>query len=130
MPALNSDSRFLPRARQFHGVQQFAHPAARRLFIQAEHTPLKEEKLVRVERVEQAERFRHHAHAPFQRHGAIVERLAQNPDLARVGVEQAGQAANGGAFPGAVRPQETEHGSPRHGQGEVFDGERLPILLG
>ena len=89
---------FLACPAEIHRVEQFVYAAPGRLFVQTEHARLEKEKLVGVKRIEQTERFRHHAHAAFQRNGAIAERLTQNADLARIGIEKPGQATDGGAL--------------------------------
>ncbi len=64
------------------------------------------------------------------RAGAVgVERLAENFDRAGGGVEQARQAADGGAFARAVGPEKAEHRALRDGQREVVHRHHRAVFL-
>ena len=91
-------------------------------FIEAEHARHEGQELVGVQRIEQAEGFRHHADTPLDGCIVRVEALAKQFDLSGSGIQQAGHAADGGALARAVGAEEAEHGAGANGEGKVLDG--------
>src|ERR1017187_8120133 len=107
---------------EFERVEQFGDALARGDFVEAEHAGHKGQELLGIERVEEAEGFRHNADALLDGDILRIEDLTENFDGAGGGIEQAGETADGGALTGAVGPEESENAPRAHGEREVFDG--------